>query len=131
MMSILMLMMIFRWDDVDVEMRRYWWWHWDEMILMMTLKLDDVEDVIEINACCVCILGVQWPVWIFLKKQKGFGLQKIISIPGEGRELFKIFNYSRSMHCWSLCFKLHNCVKIIKTLSLNTCGFSQEKNAGT
>jgi len=56
---ILILMMILRWDDIDVDDDI-----WDEMtlILMMTLRWDDVDvdvdDVIMKDACCVCTWGV-------------------------------------------------------------------------
>ena len=44
----LMLRMILRWDDIDVEndieMRHCgcWYWHWDEMLMMLKMHCDDV-----------------------------------------------------------------------------------------
>ena len=98
---ILMLMITLRWDDVDVdvdddiEMRWCWCWqcHWDECMLFMYMQG---------AMTCLNIPG----------EGMGFGL-KIISVPEEGRVLFRILNYSRSMHWWCPCFILHNCVEIV------------------
>ena len=48
------------------------------------------------------------------EKEMGFDL-KIMSVPGKGRGLFKIFIYSRLVHCWSPCFIVHNYMEILYT----------------
>jgi len=99
--------------DVDDIKMRWCWWHSDEIVLM-TFRWDDIEidDVIEMDVCCVCtywgaviLFGYPW-------RTNGISL-KIISVLGEGRVLLRIFNYPRSMHCWGLCFILHNFMKIV------------------
>jgi len=69
----LTLMMILRWDNVNVgdnvNMRWCWWWYWDEtmLILIMTLEWDDVDvdDVIVMmyvvythEGCAVTIMDI-------------------------------------------------------------------------
>ena len=60
------------------------------LVMLMTLRCDDVDvdDVTEMNACCVLTLSE------YLMRGKGIGL-KIISVLGEGRGIFKNFNHPR------------------------------------
>ena len=84
----LMLVMILRWGDVDVgddiEMRWYWWWHCDEMMLMLMMPLRWMH-VVYVHGGAVTLSEYPW-------RGKRIGL-KIISVPREGRGLFKKFNY--------------------------------------
>ena len=124
MMLMLMLMMILRWNDVgvddDIEMRWCWcWWcHWDKKLLMLMMSLWWMY-VVYVHGGYSDHVRYPW-------RGKRIGL-RILSILGEGRGLLRIFNHPRSMHWWCPCFILHNCIEIVQTLSVSTCGFSWEK----
>ena len=63
--------------------------------------------------------------WISLEREGDWF--KNFKCPWRGWKLLRIFNYQQSVHWWCPYFILHNCVGIVWTLSVSTCGFSWGK----